>query len=57
MHDDYTWPDIEAAINASKNLTQMRNEHRREYRAALRKEEWRREMFRRLPSRKRKSNL
>lgn len=57
MHDDYTWPDIEAAINASKNLTQMRNEHRREYRAALRKEEWRREMLRRLPGRKRKSNL
>ena len=57
MHADYTWADIEAAINSSKNLTQMRNEHHYEYRAALRKEEWRRELFKRLPSRKHKSNL
>lgn len=56
MHDDYTWDDIEAAINASKNLTQMRKEHTHEYRAALRKEEWRRELYHRLPSRKHKSN-
>ena len=57
MHANYTWDDIEAAINASKNLTQMRKEHTYEYRAALRKEEWRRELYRRLPSRKHKSNL
>ena len=56
MHDNYTWTDIEAAINASKSLKQMRNEHQKEYRAALRKEEWRRELYRRLPSRKHKSN-
>lgn len=56
MHANYTWEDIEAAINASKNLTQMRKEHTYEYRAALRKEEWRRELYRRLPSRKHKSN-
>lgn len=56
MHANYSWPDIEAAINASKNLTQMRKEHTYEYRAALRREDWRRELFRRLPSRKHKSN-
>ncbi len=56
-HADYTWDDIEATINASRNLTQMRNEHTCEYRAALRNPEWRRELYRRLPSRKHKSNL
>lgn len=57
MHADYTWHDIESAISDSRNLTQMRNEHTHEYRAALRKPEWRRELFKRLPSRKHKSNL
>lgn len=57
MHANYTWPDIENAINASKNLTQMRKEHTYEYRAALRNPEWRRELYRRLPSRKHKSNM
>lgn len=57
MHANYTWDEIEKVINSCKNLTQMRNEHSSEYRAALRNEEWRRELFKRLPSRKHKSNL
>lgn len=57
MHANYTWEDIDAAITASRNLTQMRKEHTYEYRAALRNPEWRRELFKRLPSRKHKSNL
>ena len=47
MHADYTWDDIESAINASRNLTQMREEHTYEYRAALRKPEWRHELYKR----------
>jgi predicted GIY-YIG superfamily endonuclease len=57
QHTNFTWADIDAAINASSNLTQMRKEHTYEYRAALRREEWRRELYKRLPSRKHKSNL
>lgn len=56
MHADYTWEDILMAINSSRNLTQMREEHTSEYRAALRKSEWRHELYKRLPSRKHKSN-
>ena len=56
MHTNYTWDEILIAINASKNLTQMRNEHSSEYRAALRVPEWRHELYKRLPSRKHKSN-
>lgn len=55
-HANYTWHDILACINASRSLTQMRNEHPYEYRAALRKPEWRHELYQRLPSRKHKSN-
>jgi len=52
-----TWGDIEAAINASQNLKQMRTEHYAEYKAARKNPEWRRELYRRLPSRKHKSNM
>jgi len=51
-----TWDDILGKIKLRKRLKDLRENYTSEYRAALRKSEWKTMLYQMLPSRKKASN-